>query len=76
LEITVEIKLFASLRLGRFARDTRSLPPGSRILEVLAMLEIPREEIVMAMKNGKRAGLEEVLQNGDDLSLFPLIGGG
>jgi len=74
MEIT--IKLFATLRNGLFDEDTREIPPGATVGDVLSGLHIPGNQATLILVNGRHARPETELGNGDTLSLFPPIGGG
>jgi molybdopterin converting factor small subunit len=43
---------------------------------VVASLTIPEPEIGIVLVNGRHAPLAQTLNEGDTLSLFPLVGGG
>ena len=72
----ITVKLFATFRVGRFAAETRDYPEGTRIAEVIGELRIPEAKIGMIMLNNKHAEPDQQLNDGDSLSLFPLVGGG
>ena len=72
----IKVKLFASFRVGRFAVETRQYPPGTQIAAVIRELQIPEEQIGMIMLNHRHAEPDQQLNDGDNLSLFPLVGGG
>jgi sulfur-carrier protein len=72
----INVKLFATFRLGRFSIELRKYRPGICIAEVISELEIPEREIGMIMLNNRHAEPERELNEGDTLSLFPLLGGG
>ena len=72
----INLKLFAMFRVGRFAATTRQYPPGTRIAEVIRELQIPEAQIGMIMLNNRHAEPGQQLNDGDTLSLFPLVGGG
>ena len=44
--------------------------------ELLAELELSKEEAAIVFVNGKRAGVESVIEHGDEIKIFPLLGGG
>jgi molybdopterin converting factor small subunit len=75
-DIQITVKLFATFRVGRFAETTRSYPPGTRITDIINELRIPEKEIGMIMLNSRHAEPDQELSNGDNLALFPLVGGG
>lgn len=72
----INVKLFATLRIGRFAEATRQYPQGTRIADVISQLHIPEREIGMIMLNNRHAEPDQALNDGDNLSIFPLVGGG
>ncbi|MBT9139857.1 MAG: hypothetical protein DDT30_00429 [Dehalococcoidia bacterium] len=72
----VTVKLFATLRHNRFKVAEHEYSAAPTILAVAEELGIPREEMALAMVNGVLVSVEQVLQNGDTLSIFPPIGGG
>jgi len=76
LGMEVRVKLFASLRRGRF--DVCSLKCGEGILvrDVLSILGIPEEEASLIFINGCAAEKCSLLKGKDNLAIFPPIGGG
>jgi len=72
----ITIKLFATFRVGRFDVVTRDYPAGTRIADIVTELHIPEKEIGMVMLNNRHAELNQELNDGDNLALFPLVGGG
>ena len=74
MEVTV--KLFATLRNGRFKTDTRCYAPGTTVQQIAEDLKIPLAELSLTLLNGQAALPEQVLTEGDTLALFPPVGGG
>jgi len=72
----VVIKLFASLRMGRFNTEERSMPEGSTVLDALSLLELHLQKVSIVRVNGKAVSDDYVLQDLDQLALFPPMGGG
>jgi molybdopterin converting factor small subunit len=72
----ITVKLFATLRVGRFAAAPKEYPAGTRIADVIGDLEIPDAQIGIIMLNGRHGESCQILAEGDSLSLFPLVGGG
>jgi molybdopterin converting factor small subunit len=72
----IKIKLFASLRQGRFDIADRDFPEGSVIRDVLKAVSVPEKEAHIIFVNGKHAAPAAALHEGDTLAVFPLIGGG
>lgn len=72
----VVIKLLASLRIGRFKMEERSMAEGSTVLDVLNLLELQSHQVSIIRVNSKAVSNDYVLQDSDQLSLFPPMGGG
>jgi sulfur carrier protein ThiS len=72
----VEVPLFATLREGRFRRKTLHVPAGSTVGDVCQQLAIGPGEAAILMVNGSAALRDHALKSGDEVSLFPAIGGG
>lgn len=72
----IEVRLFATLRAGRFNRQTLELPDGTTVAALLSHLGLRSGEVAILLVNGRDAIREKALQAGDAVSLFPAIGGG
>jgi len=72
----ITVKLFANFRLGRFITADREFPVDTRIADVINCLQIQASEIGTIMLNNRHADPDRLLQDGDQLALFPLVGGG
>ena len=70
------VKLFASLRHGRFTEQQRAYVRGTAINSILEELNIDSTEVGILLVNGYHVKPDYKLQEGDTLSIFPLIGGG
>ncbi len=73
--MNIEIRLFATLRTGRFKKETREYneaTPNS----ILDELEISVEDVAILLINGRDGLFETTLKDGDVLSIFPPVGGG
>jgi sulfur-carrier protein len=77
----IQVKLFATLR--RYAGDTSpgqpipvELPAGATLQDLVELLGIPLQETKIAYVNAKAQELDWVLQPGDEVGIFPPIGGG
>jgi sulfur carrier protein ThiS len=73
MEVTV--KLFATLREGRFVEESRQYPAAATVADAIADVGI-REKVAIIFVNGRHARLDQELLEGDTLALFPAIGGG
>ncbi len=74
--MNITVKLFATFRNGRFKADQQERPEGTTGRTVMLDLGLTEEEMGVVLVNGRHAGLDDPLHEGDTLSLFPLVGGG
>jgi len=72
----IKVKLFATLRKERFDEKYFEIDNGSDIEYLLKKIQLKKEEIAIIFINGKHADLNTVISDGDDIALFPPIGGG
>ena len=76
ITMKVTVKLFAVFRVNRFKVAERDVPEGCTVADVLAELAIELPELGVALINGRHVLPEQVLQDGETVSLFPKVGGG
>lgn len=72
----IRLCLYGVFRRNRSAETLRELPAGTRVAAVVESLELPDHLLGIILVNGLHAGLETVLQEGDSLSLLPMVDGG
>jgi len=72
----VKLKLFATLRRGRFREQIVNIKDNSRVIDIINQYDIPSDEITICLVNGRDADKLQILQSGDTVSLFPPVGGG
>ena len=72
----IRIKLFATLRQGRFEERLVEMAQGATVAEAIASLDIPDREVKVVFVNNRHAARDRELGEGDTLALFPPIGGG
>ena len=72
----VIIKLFATLRDGRGKIVEDEYDEGTQIHQIIKDLNIEEKEIAILLKNGILAKTDDVINEGDYLSVFPPVGGG
>ncbi|MEW6573263.1 MAG: MoaD/ThiS family protein [Bacillota bacterium] len=72
----VKLKLFASLRNGRFKEKTLDIKEGSTLIELLQQLGIEKEAVAILLVNGRDGEFRQELKEGDVVSVFPPLGGG
>ncbi|MFA5905495.1 MAG: MoaD/ThiS family protein [Desulfobacula sp.] len=68
-----EFKKFAP---GGTGQADLTLPPGATLGLCLERLQFPETSEYTALINGRRAGRDSLLKEGDTLVIFPLISGG
>ena len=71
----ITVKLYGSLCIGRFSAELRDYPDGSTISTIVHDLRIQAEYLIR-LRNGCHAAFEDVLQDGDTVSLLPMLDGG
>ncbi|HEX3011150.1 MAG TPA: MoaD/ThiS family protein [Syntrophomonadaceae bacterium] len=74
--LKITIKLFATLRQGRFKVEEQEYPAGTSVVNVIDKLSIPHTELGIIFLNGKHTELDTVLNEQDVLAVFPPVGGG
>jgi molybdopterin synthase sulfur carrier subunit len=72
----ITVKLFAFFREGRFMVEKREYPEPTTVSEVVAGLGIDLEEVGVILINSRHCQFETLVSEGDDLAIFPVIGGG
>jgi molybdopterin converting factor small subunit len=77
----IKLKLFATFR--EFLPEKNDghsseleLNPGTRVENVIDTLHLPKDIPKIILINGIQKTSEEILQDGDTLSIFPPIAGG
>ena len=72
----LQIKLFATLREGRGKIVNKEFPSPITPKQVLESLNIHEEDVAILLVNGVDGKLDQTLEDGDVLSIFPPVGGG
>ena len=72
----LSVRLFASLRDGRFDERGMDVPEGSVIGDLCAVIDVKSEEMAVIFVNNRHAELTSTLHEGDRLAIFPPVGGG
>lgn len=76
INIKVTVRLFATLRKGRFKEQVFDYDEGTMVADVIEQLNIPHKELGIVFQNGKHTELRQTLRDMDILSIFPPVGGG
>ena len=72
----VEVRLFASLRKGRFKKRVMDLPDVACLGDLLQQLSIPKDHAHIRLVNGHHANPDRQLAPNDVVAIFPAIAGG
>ncbi len=77
----VKVKLYATF--SRYHPGTLAgtpfeveLPEGSTLKDLINQLEIPESEVKVCFVNARVQDMEAPLNDGDDVGIFPPVGGG
>lgn len=74
--MTIQVRLFATLRHGRDKILSLELPDGSSVADIATSLAIAPSDIAILLVGGRDAPLDRILADGDVVSIFPPVGGG
>jgi sulfur-carrier protein len=72
----ITVRLYATLREGRAPEESLELPPGTSVSAVIKELKLPESVVTLIFVNGRHASPDTTLDEGDEVALFPPIGGG
>lgn len=76
MAIMITVKLVGVFRIDRFKEQSFSLLCGSCANDVIGTLKLSRRLLGIILINGVHASEDDPLQDGDSLTLMPLIEGG
>ncbi len=72
----ITVKLVGLFRIDRFKEELKEYPSGVRVVEVIDNLKLPKDVLGIILVNGVHAGEQDILKEGDTLSILPLLDGG
>ena len=72
----ITVKLFATLRKGRFDIEVREYASGTTVSQIITDINIPEKKISIIFVNRRHADLNHELNNNDVVAFFPPTGGG
>lgn len=77
MESHITIKLFATLRnYTPASADKYPVEPGTTIRVLMEQLGVPEDEVKLIFINGVRGDLTSSLTGGEQVGIFPPVGGG
>lgn len=74
--MTVEVRLFATLREGRGKVLQAVYEEPVRPRDVIGRLGIQEKDVAILLINGRDGLMDTLLKEGDKVSIFPPVGGG
>ena len=74
--VNITVKLFATLQIGRFEIRDEQFTDGITVHDIMEKHGLTKDQVLLVLINGRHAGYETALTDGDTLALFPPIGGG
>jgi sulfur carrier protein ThiS len=72
----INVKLVGAFRLGRFKEEVRDYRAGTSIQDVITSLQLPEQILGIVLVNGVHAEFADILQEGDSLTILPILDGG
>ncbi len=72
----IKVKLVGLFRIGRFKEELLEYPSGTRVVEVIENLKLPKDVLGIILINGVHADEQDLLKDADSLSILPLLDGG
>jgi sulfur-carrier protein len=72
----ITVRLFAFFREGRFIEEVREYPEKTIVTDVINDLGINIHAVGVTMICFRQCALDTELKEGDQLGIFPMIGGG
>ena len=72
----IRVKLVGTFRCGRFKEEVRDYRTGISVREVVESLQLPAQILGIYLLNEIHAGFEDILQDGDSLTILPILDGG
>lgn len=76
MSILIKVRLFATLREGRGKEVELLFSEAITVKQIIDRLEIPEKDVAILLVNGRDGKLDQVLIDGDVVSIFPPVGGG
>jgi molybdopterin synthase sulfur carrier subunit len=77
MEKYIQINLYATLKAYTpVASEKYPIIPGTTIKMLLEKLKVPLDQVKLIFVERKKAGLDETLNGGERVGIFPAVGGG
>jgi molybdopterin converting factor small subunit len=72
----VTVKLHGVFRIDRFKEETADYPSGTKVQDVVDRFMIPESLLGIVLINEAHGSVDDILSEGDTLSLLPILEGG
>lgn len=72
----ISIKLYGALRQNHFKEKVLEVPEGLTVAQITDMFTLSDKLIGAVVINGSHVVMEDVLRDGDELIILPLMDGG
>lgn len=78
MSMKIKLTFHGSLKKynNNLAEIEQNISKRTTVGQLIARLEVPKQEIAFVAVNGSRSAFTQELQEGDELKLFQLVGGG
>ena len=74
--MVITVQLYGVFRIGRYKESKQTIPAGSKVQAVVDHLQLSPELLGIILINGIHSNIDQVLKDGDRLSLLPVLDGG
>lgn len=74
--MNIKIKLYGQYKKNRFSEATKEFPENTIVKDVVKSLDIPENSRGIILVNGHSSNKENILQNDDTITFFPMVSGG
>jgi len=72
----ITVKLVGVFCIGRFKKEVQEYPTGTKTVEVIDHLQLPKDVLGIILIDGVHAEEQDILKDGDTLSILPMLDGG
>jgi sulfur carrier protein ThiS len=72
----ITVKLVGVFCLGKFKYKVQEYPSGTKAVDVIEHLQLSKDVLGIILINGVHADEQEILKDGDTLSILPMLDGG
>jgi molybdopterin converting factor small subunit len=74
--VTIKVRLYGVLRIGRFSEDVREVPSGMTARELAEQLQLPDRLVGTVLIRDVHASLDDPLTDGDEVTFLAALTGG